>query len=569
MEYNLIAPIELPLIQQIFKNRGMNPEEVEKYLRPNESMAHDFFLLDNIKKGARMLATHLVAEDDTLLIVDCDADGFTSAAVLANYLERFAPHFVNNHLNYYFHAGKQHGLVDCVEEAKKYKFIIAPDSSSNDYEQHKELKDLGIDILVLDHHEADYVSSDACVINNQFGDYPNRTLSGVGVVYKFCKYLDMLLGENYADDYLDLVAVGMVGDMIDLRPLETRYFIATGLENPRNPFVKGMMEKNNFKIQGELSPFKISFYVAPFINATIRSGGPEDKRMLFTAMLESKAEDLVDSTKRGCFGQQETIIEQVCRNCGNIKNRQDKMADEGLALLENIIEEKNLLSKKLLIITLDEITLDKNIVGLMANKLMGKYKRPVAVLNKTENGWAGSARGYEKSQLKDFKEFVVASNLTSLAQGHANAFGIEIPFENFDKFIEYTEEALKDMEFTTIYSVDYINPNSSDILEIADYKSIWGQNIEEPLVVFEKVKIYKDNIHLLKQNTLKINLPDSDIEFIKFGSSENEFNSLYSENGYVMVNIIGNCSVNEWGGMMTPQIQIKDYEIVDSVKYFF
>ena len=83
------------------------------------------------------------------------------------------------------------------------KLVIAPDSSSNDYEVHKELAERGIDVLVLDHHEAEKYSEYACVINNQMCDYPTKALSGAGVVYKFCSYLDELLGEENADDYID------------------------------------------------------------------------------------------------------------------------------------------------------------------------------------------------------------------------------------------------------------------------------------------------------------------------------------------------------------------------------
>ena len=92
------------------------------------------------------------------------------------------------------------------------KLVIAPDSSSNDYEVHQQLKEKGIDVLVIDHHEADKISENACVINNQLCDYPTKSLSGVGMVYKFCSYLDSLLNKDYAEQFLDLVALG-----IDLR----------------------------------------------------------------------------------------------------------------------------------------------------------------------------------------------------------------------------------------------------------------------------------------------------------------------------------------------------------------
>jgi single-stranded-DNA-specific exonuclease len=79
------------------------------------------------------------------------------------------------------------------------KLVIAPDSSSNDYDVHAELAARGIDVLVIDHHEADRVSEHACIINNQLCDYPTKSLSGVGMVYKFCSYIDRLLNVDYAD----------------------------------------------------------------------------------------------------------------------------------------------------------------------------------------------------------------------------------------------------------------------------------------------------------------------------------------------------------------------------------
>ena len=84
---------------------------------------------------------------------------------------------------------------------------------------------MGIDVLILDHHEADYPSPYACVINNQLDTYPNKALSGVAIVYKFCNAIDELLGRNTSQKYLDLVALGLIGDMVDSRPYETRYFI--------------------------------------------------------------------------------------------------------------------------------------------------------------------------------------------------------------------------------------------------------------------------------------------------------------------------------------------------------
>lgn len=125
--------------------------------------------------------------------------------------------------------------------------IIAPDSSSNDYEEHEYLHQmLGIDILVIDHHEADEISSNACIINNQLCDYPTKSLSGVGMVYKFCSYIDELLNTDHAELFLDLVALGMIADMMDLRDFETKHLINKGLEHIRNPYFRGMVDKQAF-----------------------------------------------------------------------------------------------------------------------------------------------------------------------------------------------------------------------------------------------------------------------------------------------------------------------------------
>jgi single-stranded-DNA-specific exonuclease len=105
---------------------------------------------------------------------------------------------VQNNIYYRIHTGKQHGIIlDTIP--KDVKLVIAPDSSSNDYDEHKALYERGVDVLVIDHHEADTISEYACIINNQLCDYPTKSLSGVGMVYKFCSYLDELCNVDYAD----------------------------------------------------------------------------------------------------------------------------------------------------------------------------------------------------------------------------------------------------------------------------------------------------------------------------------------------------------------------------------
>lgn len=578
MEYQLLAsripPRELSAVEQVLFNRGIDPENVEHYLNTTDEDILNPQMIMNVAEGAKVLVKHIAQGDKVLIQIDSDCDGYTSAAALINYLNRLFPGFVQSNIYYRIHTGKQHGiLLETIPD--DVKLVIAPDSSSNDYDEHQQLKSKGVDVLVIDHHEADKISENAVIINNQLCDYPTKSLSGVGMVYKFCSYMDELLNVDYADDYLDLVALGMVADMMDLRDFETRHLITRGLENIRNPYFKGMVDKQAYSLKGEITPIGVAFYIAPYVNATIRMGTQEEKLMLFESMLDYRGYELVPSTKRGCKGQQETRVEQACRNCTNIKNRQTKARDAALENIERIIKEKNLLENKILVVKLDTFAADRNLTGLIANQLMAKYQRPVLLLNKTADGWEGSGRGYDKSKFDNLREFLKESDLVMYAEGHANALGVGITDEAFKTFIEYSNRELAEFDFTPCYKVDFIfngaDFRGKDIVEIAELKSLWGQGVDEPFVAIEHINVYAGNVVLMspdKSPTLKITLPNG-TSLIKFKSSQEEYEKLRSETGCITINVVGKCERNVWNGTVTPQIIIEDYEIVGEQKYYF
>ena len=581
MEYRLRAP-EFPIytpVEQVLVNRGIPYDQINHYLNTTDNDILDPRLIPNLDEGAKMLIKHISQNDKVLIQVDSDCDGYTSAALLMNYLYCLFPSFVNNNISYRVHMGKQHGIIpDTIPE--DVKLVIAPDSSSNDYEAHEYLNLSGVDVLVIDHHEADHISEYACIINNQLCDYPTKSLSGVAMVWKFCCYIDMLLKTDHAQKFLDLVALGLVADMMDVRDFETRRLIDKGLQQIRNPYFRGAIDKDQFHFTNEITPIGVAFYIAPLINATTRVGTQEEKLMLFESMLDFRGYELVPSTKRGCKGQAETRVEQACRNCTNIKSRQTKIRDNSLEKIEQIIANQNLLSNKILIVQLDDLITDRNLTGLIANQLMSEYQRPVLILNKIENEdgtitWEGSGRGYDKSRLKDFRGFLENNKYVMYAEGHANAFGVGIRDEDISAFIASTNSALDGFDFTPIYNVDFIYKSDEltpdEVIDIAGMKSLWGQGVEEAEIAVEGIKVHKDNIRILspdKNPTLKIMLPNG-INFMKFRSSEEEYDKLYSELGYVTINIVGECERNIWNNKISPQVMIKDYEIVDRANYYF
>ena len=577
MQYKLINPINTSYspVEQILTNRGIPRQDIEHYLHPTEDDNLSPLLLDNIKEAAQLLITHIQQEHKIQVVFDSDCDGYTSAALLLNYVNARFPSVINL-FSYTTHEGKTHGLHD-LELQEDVKLVVCPDSASNDYSYHQELQESGVDVLVLDHHIADKVSEYAVVVNNQLCDYPTKSLSGVAIVYKLCMYIDSMCGDRLSDRFIDLVAIGLTGDMCDQRDIETHYLTQLGLSRLRNPFIKGMAEKNSYSLGSVLSPIGVAFYIVPLMNAVTRVGTMEEKFLLFESMLDWKAYDMVPSTKRGCKGQEETRLEQSLRTCTNIKNRQTRLQDSAQAELEQQIEEENLLNHKLLVIKVKNPSFDKGITGLIANRLMAKYQRPTLLLSLNAAGeWAGSARGYSKGGLDDLRTFVRESRLARYAEGHPNAFGTCFTESNVDEFVRYADVKLQDIKFEPSYLVDYIYQandfNPQDILDIGSLKQLWGQEINEALVAIEHVSITPEMLTLMsrdKHPTLKIQLSNG-VACIKFKSGDEELESLTApEGGCIVVNIVGKCEVNRYYNSVTPQILVEDYEIIQKVDYYF
>ena len=527
-----------------------------------------------------MLIRHIFQEDKIFVQIDSDADGYTSSAVLINYLNSLFPGIAQNNISYRVHEGKQHGLI-LETIPKDVKLVIAPDASSNDYEVHTALRDRGIDVLVIDHHEADRISENACIINNQLCDYPTKSLSGVGMVYKFCSYIDKFLGRDNASQFLDLVALGLIADVMLMRDFETKHLINLGLQEIKNPFFRGMTIKNEYSLNGNITPFGVAFYIAPYINAVTRCGTQEEKLMLFEAMLDFKAYEMIPSTKRGFKGAYETRVEQACRNCTNIKNRQTKARDASLKIIEQIIEEENLLKNQILIVKLGaEYAIDKNLTGLVATKIANQFQKPTMILNETRDEddnliWAGSGRIFSQSNFTTFREFLDTSGYFEYAQGHQGAFGCAVQADRVDAFTAYANEKLVDFDFTPKYNIDLVYDANyltvADIMNIASFDNLWGQGVEEPFILVKNLKITKDKIALLKGSTLKITLTidGQDISLIRFGSSNEEYELLCSDLGYVTIDVIGHFQKNIWNGNVSPQISIEDYEIIGRATYYF
>lgn len=560
MRYKLIGVNDYLInpIQTILNNRGV--KDIEKFLNLDESVVNDWRLLKNVERAVKCLITHIENNNKIFVQTDSDSDGYCSAAILINYLNSVFP---NIDLCWHLHKGKQHGII--IEEIPgDIDLVIIPDAGSNQFEEHQKLKEKGIDVIVLDHHECEKESEDAIVVNNQLSpQYPNKNFSGAGIVYKFCKAIDEYLGINKADYFLDLVAVGNIADMMDMRELETRYYVLKGLESINNSFIKALLKQQEYSINGVVNITNIAFYIVPLINAAIRVGDEEDKINMMKSFLESN--ETVYYKKKDI---DEPIQTATARRLYNLKNKQNRLRDKGVELIEKRIKEKRLLLNKVLIVNVTDI-LDKNLTGLVANQISRKYKRPVLLIRQKEKStiFGGSARGYEKGVLKDFKQFLQDINQFIFCEGHKNAFGFEIEAEKLIEVNDIINDLLKDVEIDVDeYEVDFIIPSeqfdTQVIYNIHKLKDLWSNNVEEPLIAITKISVNKEDIQLIGKNKNTLKFKNRNIDFIKFNYSEEEFKKVFNGECFVM-EVVGRCSINQWDGKEIPQFIIEDFNILE------
>ena len=404
--------------------------------------------------------------------------------------------------------------------------------------------------------------------------------SGVGIVFKFLQACDKKLGITFCPTYLDLVALGEISDMMQMQTPENRFICDYGLSHVNNEFFKTIVKKQCYSLfgiyedawtdsyysNGDLTQIKVAFYVTPLINALIRVGSQREKEIMFESFIHGK--NMIDSTKRGAKGTQETIAEQSVRNCVNAKSRQKREMDKATELLDIQIMNNCLDENKILILNADEIDAPNTLTGLIAMDIAAKYKKPTMVGRITPNGYLkGSIRGREDSELKDFKGFLNGSSYMDFVEGHPNAAGFSIKHNNISKLIDYANEKLADINFNeNFYEADFVVPaNYSDLYDLVyslgECGKFWGQGNKEPIIIVENLTVPKSSIKVMgsKGDTMKVEFNRMTYLFFKASDAIQEFQNITGDT--IKLNIAGRASLNHFRGMTTPQIIVDQYEI--------
>lgn len=554
MKFKLKPSVNSDIVKLVYENRNIDFENREGFLNPTADARMCPSIYKNMQQAFEMLAHHIRNRFKICILVDSDCDGMCSGAMMYLYIRDIIGY---DNVTYLLHKGrKAHGLTNEIMSEllnDKPDLLIIPDAGSNDYKEHKILKQLGVDIIVIDHHKCDRYSDDAIVINNQLQEVGNKTLSGAGMVLKFLEYIDIVAGLDGAKNYYDLTAIALVADSMEIIHEETRFYVFEGLNNINNPLLKtliGDKEEKDFST--------ISYDIAPSINSIIRIGDEEEQRDLFNALI-SKNEETRVMNVRGKGDVEMTTTECVKLIADRLKSKQSRMIKKALESEETIVITQNL-PFTIVIFNNEDF---RNLSGLIASKIVDKYNKPAIVVCEKEDGYYGSARSTD--YCPNFKTYLSRTQMFKFTLGHEGAFGCGITKDNLSAL---TTRLLNTTLGDDAYLVDKSYSDgcipATDIFAIAEMKNLWCKGFEEPLFHISLKDVQQSTISLIGKNKDTIKFKNNYIDFIKFKCDEEEINQLIGDTP-VDIELVGKFAVNEWNGRSYPQIKIEDMEVTKRI----
>ena len=531
-----------PLLNKVNKNKfiqeylkALGVEDINLYLSPNSSCLDDVKSYPNMEKAANLLFNAVTDKYKIGLLVDVDCDGMCSATIVRTFLNTY--YDIDPVI--YIRQGKAHGLrasasEDIVEQIKadNIQLMIIPDAGTNDAPECHDLKAHGCDILILDHHKVEVDNPDAVIVNHHLGDGLNTALSGTGVTAKFIQYYCLHIGLNipYMDD---LVAMSIFSDSCSLIPLENRCYADMGMHRVENEMIKAMLPLAD---RYGVNPTGYSWAMIPLINAICRQEKIDDKRKLFDAM--SGHGDIDEAIK-------------MCKSAHRLQ------ADEVKQIMEEVEPTLDLNHKVAVGYAKPQ---DANLIGLVANKFMSKYHKPIILLRPMNTTtWSGSFRSPVP-----LNEIINQSGYGK-ALGHDFAAGVYVKKADLSKLIDYldTIDFPDEPEINVTACLDASDVNVKMCQMCEDNKELYGTGVPEPTFFFQGI-IYPENVQMFKKRTTTIKVTLDGMDFLMFMANQDQIDD-FTFYGPKLVNIVATLSTNTWNNVTTKQGKIKNYSL-DRVK---
>lgn len=436
------VPFFLAMLMNI---RGLDDAaHLREFLGEGEPLSDPFLLKDMDKAAARI--TRAVDNMEKIVVYgDYDADGVTSTAMLYSYLETRGADVI-----FYIpqREGEGYGMnIGAVEYLKEQgvSLIVTVDNGISSVQEVARANELGIDVVVTDHHRPQEILPDAVAVVDAYrpdDTSPYKHFSGVGIAFKLLMALEDGAGdvEDLLEAYSDLAAIGTIGDIVPLTG-ENRTLIRAGLERlsqSDRPGVQALLE--NAGIAGKaLTSTNVAFTLVPRINATGRMGAPERAVRLLISGYEEEAE---------------VLSEEICADNEERRRVEAEIAEAAFA----DIEAKGYMKDRVVVV--DGENWHHGVIGIVASRVTERCGKPCMIISRGETEAKGSGRSIEGFSL--FEAICACGDLLLKFGGHPMAAGITLKPENIEAFRkrinQYAAEHFPQMPTQTVTLDCKLNP---------------------------------------------------------------------------------------------------------------
>ncbi|MDQ7156735.1 single-stranded-DNA-specific exonuclease RecJ, partial [Staphylococcus warneri] len=528
-----------PIIKKILESKNIIEEEDIQRTLNGVDINHDSSLLSDIDKAIERINQAIDKNERILVYGDYDADGVTSTTILVHTLQKLGAQ-VGWYIPNRFTEGygpNELAFQNAYDEG--VSLIITVDNGIQGHAEIKMAQDLGVDVIVTDHHEIGRTLPEAYAIVHPMHpefDYPFKYLCGAGVAYK----LAQALLENVPNYFKAYAAIGTIADLVSLTD-ENRSIVQHGLKvmNDSCPVpVKALLNQASYN--DEITEETIGFIIGPRLNAV----GRLEDASLAAELLMSDSED-----------EAEFLAEQVEHFNQERKDIVAQITEEALAMAENYVSQGH----QFLLLAKEDW--HEGVLGIVASKIVETYSLPTLILNidYEQNHAKGSARSIE--QVSMFEILNAHQDLISKFGGHHMAAGMTMDIDNVEALRDGLNEWMARLSETTSLEpskkIDVLLDESDiTIKNIKDIQKLrpFGTDFNSPLFEIQNMTINSLKAIGKEQNHLKMTLGDSTLPALFW---QNGAYATQLDNGQT-VNLIGNLQINEWNGNQTPQFIVQD-----------
>lgn len=533
-----------PIIRNLLKKRGIETEEdIIEFLSDKPQKTYNPFLLPDMEAGVDLILSEIEKNSKIWIYGDYDADGITSTTLMMSVLSNLTD--ISN-LNYYIPSRFEEGYglnIDAIKyiASQGCDLLITVDCGSVSYDEVEYAKQLGLKVLVTDHHNITDVMADCLLINPKHpkSEYPFKELSGCGVAFKVAQALQQKSGlpKNILTEVLDLVAVGTVGDIMPLVD-ENRTMVKFGLKVlnlGRRAGLRKLMEGTSLTV-GKVNSENISFVIVPHLNA---SGRIEDASQAVELLL-SKCSD----------ARMKEIVDDVIKKNQMRRKLQNDLFKQCAAEID-----KDDLDD---IIVIHAEDAHEGIAGIVAGKIKETYYRPAIIVTTSGNDGEelkGTSRSVDGVNLYDLLK--TQEHLFLKFGGHAGACGFTLKKEDFATFKNGLKEEMAKLYeanpdiFVKKYDIDLDIDTSDitfDLVEQLELLAPFGNKNPKPLVICKDVMISDRRYMGNEMQHLRFFVASGTgkkVQCVLFGKAQDYD---FSQRSDERCSIIGNLECQVWQG---------------------